>query len=71
MATQYVYHATYEIQWEAPCDYGLFRRKNDAKAECEKQAGRKLQWDYSDPHHTTSEPDQFKEFYMVTRRPVR
>lgn len=70
----FVYHATYDIKWEAPRDLGLFETQVAAKKACQDDAdtyhdGIKLEWQ----HHPTSETAWVysDEFYDVTIRPVR
>jgi hypothetical protein len=68
----FVYHATYEIKWEAPRDLGLFRYKSDAKKACQdEEKGTRLVWNNSDQVGATSQFVYSDEFYMVTRRTVR
>lgn len=72
MAALYVWDARLDIEWEPAYELGLYAKKADAKAACQKHAENfRLRWTNRDRNYSRSQNTKYGENYTVERRPVR
>lgn len=71
MATLYVWDARLDVEWEPAYELGLYFKKANAKAACQKHAeNHRLRWDDSDRKYSRADSKHANEWYTVTRVPV-